>query len=126
MTRTVPDVTERTIKGKVFVNFIAQIILSQPRKTVEAIPAKDRRYMSATDMLDKVETYTHIHFKGKYRDVYSTPTKIQRDVFDLLGLKYRHKGTWVEQKPEEKNDVDNDETSELSGQDADGGSDNQK
>lgn len=83
---------EHTVKGKIFVNFLAQIVLSRLNRTVEAIPAKERSYMSATEMLDKVETYTHIHFRGKYHDVYSTPTKGQRAVFNLLGIKYEYKG----------------------------------
>lgn len=83
---------ERTVKGKVFVNFVALIILSKLRRTVDAVKPKDRLYMSEMDMLDKVETYSRIHFGGKYNDVYTTPTKAQRTVFDLLGIKYAYKG----------------------------------
>ena len=55
--------------------------------------------MLATDMLDKVETYTHIHFKGKHRDIYSTPAKIQRAIFNLLHIKYEYKGEEVNSEP---------------------------
>ena len=84
--------SDATIRGKIFVNFIALILLSSLRRTVDAIPPKDRKYWSESDMLDKVETYSRVHFEGKYKDVFTTPTKTQRLVFDLLGIKYVYKG----------------------------------
>jgi len=90
---------EHTVKGKIFVNFIALAVLSSLRRTVDAIPAKDRLYMSETDILDRVETYTRIHFEGKYKDVWSTPTKIQRLIFDKLGIKYEYKGEGSNAEP---------------------------
>ena len=83
---------ERTVKGKVFVNFVSLIILSQLRRTVSDIPEKEKHYWSEHDMLDKVDSYARIHFTGKYKDVYTTPTASQRKVFDLLGIKYQFKG----------------------------------
>ena len=84
--------SDATVRGKIFVNFIALILLSSLRKTVDAIPAKDRKHWSESDMLDKVESYSRIHFEGKYKDVFTTPTKAQRLVFDLLGIPYVYKG----------------------------------
>ena len=84
--------SDATVRGKIFVNFIALIILSALRRTVDAIPEKDRKYWSESDMLDKVETYSKVHFTGKYKDIFTTPTKTQRLVFDLLGIKYVYKG----------------------------------
>lgn len=84
--------SDATVRGKIFVNFIALIILSALRRTVDAIPEKDRKYWSESDMLDKVETYSKVHFTGKYKDIFTTPTKTQRMVFDLLGIKYVYKG----------------------------------
>lgn len=83
---------ERTIKGKVFVNFVSLILLSQLRKTVSHIPEKERRYWSEHDMLDRVDSYAKIHFNGTYKDVYTTPTASQRMVFNLLGINYQFKG----------------------------------
>jgi len=90
---------EHTVKGKIFVNFIALAILSRLRRTIDAIPAKDRMYMSETDVLDRVETYTRVHFDGKYKDVWSTPTKTQRLIFDKLGIKYEYKGEEANSDP---------------------------
>lgn len=84
--------SDATVRGKIFVNFIALIILSSLRRTVDAIPEKDRKYWSESDMLDKVETYSKVHFTGKYKDIFTTPTKTQRLVFDLMGIKYVYKG----------------------------------
>lgn len=84
--------SDATVRGKIFVNFVALILLSALRRTVDAIPAKERKYWSETDMLDKVETYARVHFTGKYKDIFTTPTKTQRMVFDLLGIKYVYKG----------------------------------
>lgn len=84
--------SDATVRGKIFVNFIALVILSALRRTVDAIPEKDRKYWSESDMLDKVETYSKVHFTGKYKDIFTTPTKTQRLVLDLLGIKYVYKG----------------------------------
>jgi hypothetical protein len=59
---------------------------------VDQIDKKQRKHWSEQDMLRKVETYARVHFEGKYKDVYSTPTAAQRLVFDLLGIPYTFKG----------------------------------
>jgi transposase len=81
-----------TVKGKIFINFISLILLSQLRKDVESIPEKERKYWSANEMLDRVETYSRVHFEGKSKDVFSVPTSSQRLIFDLLGISYQYKG----------------------------------
>lgn len=83
---------EQTVKGKIFLTFVSLIILSQLRKMVSAVDAKKRRYWSEHDMLRKVETYATVHFEGKYKDVYTTPTAGQRLVFDIFGIPYSFKG----------------------------------
>lgn len=69
-----------------------RIVQIRNKKTVAAIPEKERHYWSAADMLDKVETYSRVYFIGKYRDGFTTPTLKQRKIFDLLGIKYVFKG----------------------------------
>lgn len=59
---------------------------------VNQIDKKKRKHWSEQDMLRKVETYARVHFEGKYKDVYSTPTAAQRLVFDLLEIPYTFKG----------------------------------
>ena len=83
---------ERTIKGKMFVVFIALILLTKLRMEVRKIEPKDRHYWSERDFLEKVDTYTRVHFENKYNDVYTIPTAAQREIFDFFELEYCHKG----------------------------------
>ena len=94
-----------TITGKIFINFIALILLSSLKRTVSKVEEKDRHYWSAADMLDKVETYSRVHFVGKYKDSWSTPTLKQRQVFDILGIKYIYKGEEQNCEPQVPQDL---------------------
>lgn len=87
--------SDEAVQGKIFIHFIALAILSRLRKSVKAIAPKDRLYMNESEMLSKVESYTRVHFVGKYKDVHSTPTKMQRKIFGLLGIAYDNKGVIV-------------------------------
>jgi transposase len=94
--------TEQTVRGKIFVVFIALILLSQLRLTVRNIPPKQRRYWTEHEFLDKVASYTKVHFEGKYKDVYTVPTANQRHVFDMLELPYRYKGVAYNMPPKKE------------------------
>ena len=94
---------EKTVKGKVFCNFLALIILSQLRKTVNKIPKKERKYWSEHDMLDKVDSFAKIHFSGKYKDVYTTATAAQRTIFNLLGIEFQYKDKVYNDKNDKPN-----------------------
>ena len=59
---------------------------------VDQVDKKKRKYWSEHDMLRKVETYAKVHFEGKYKDVFTTPTSAQRLVFDIFGIPYTFKG----------------------------------
>ncbi|MDC7230724.1 MAG: hypothetical protein PQJ48_10475, partial [Sphaerochaetaceae bacterium] len=83
---------EKTMKGRLFVNFITLILLNELRGKVSAIKPRDRKYWDLKDMLNKVATYSRIHFTGTYKDLWTVPTKAQRLVFDLLKIKYHWKG----------------------------------
>ncbi len=89
---------EKTIKGKMFVVFIALILLTKLRMEVQRVPPKERHYWSEREFLEKVDTYTRIHFENKYKDVYTVPTAAQRDIFDFFKLEYSHKGHNVNAK----------------------------
>jgi hypothetical protein len=79
---------QKTMKGRLFVNFIALIILNELRSRVSAIKLKERNYWDLRDMLNKVATYARIHFAGIYKDLWTVPIKAQRTIFDLLGIEY--------------------------------------
>lgn len=89
---------EKTIKGKMFVVFIALILLTKLRMEVQKVEPKERHYWSERDFLEKVDTYTRIHFENKYKDVYTIPTAAQRDIFDFFNLEYCHKGHSINAK----------------------------
>jgi len=90
--------TEQTVKGKVFIIFIALILLTHLRLTIKKIPPKQRRYWTEHEFLDKVASYTRIHFEGRYKDVFTVPTANQRHVFDMLELPYEYKEKSFNQK----------------------------
>ena len=58
------------------------------RRMVDQIDERKRKHWSAQEMLRKVEIYARVHFEGKYKDVYSTPTASQKLIFDLLTVTY--------------------------------------
>jgi len=97
---------ERTIKGKMFVVFIALILLTKLRMEVQKVAPKERQYWSERDFLEKVDTYTRIHFENKYKDVYTIPTAAQRDIFDFFKIEYFHKGNKVNAKRQLANEKD--------------------
>lgn len=55
--------SERTIKGKIFVIFIALILLTKLRVMVQSTPQKDRHYWTERDFLEK----RGFIFKGTFR-----------------------------------------------------------
>ncbi len=105
---------EKTIKGKMFVVFIALILLTKLRMEVQKVDPKQRHYWSEREFLEKVDTYTRIHFENKYKDVYTVPTAAQRDIFDFFKLEYSHKGHNVNAKQPSFKAKDNGNSQELS------------
>ena len=91
---------DQTVKGKIFVTFVSLIILARLRRMVDQIDERKRKHWSAQEMLRKVETYARVHFEGKYKDVYSTPTASQKLIFDLLTVTYPQQKV-KEELPEE-------------------------
>ena len=86
---------EKTMKGRLLVNFITLILLNDLRGKVSAIKPRDRKYWDSKDMLNKVATYSRIHFTGTYKDLWTVPTKAQRLIFDFLRIQYHWKGGTV-------------------------------
>jgi hypothetical protein len=80
------------MQGRIFINFLTMIIVNELKNFIAAIPAKERKYWNHKMILHKVATYSKIHCRGKYKDVFSVPTKAQRMIFDLFGIPYNWKG----------------------------------
>jgi transposase len=87
--------SDDVMQGRIFINFLAMIVVNELKRFIAAIPAKERKYWNYQRILHKVATYSRIHYKGKYKDVFSVPTKSQRLIFDLFGIKYNWKGKMV-------------------------------
>ena len=87
--------TDKVMQGRLFVNFITLIILTALKERIKLIPAKQRKHWNYKELLDKVNTYSKVHYRGKYGDVFTVPTKAQRLIFDLFGVQYSWKGKLV-------------------------------
>lgn len=84
--------SDDVMQGRIFINFLAMIVVNELKRFLSAIPAKERNYWNHQMILNKVAAYSRIHYRGKYKDVFSIPTKSQRLIFDLFGIKYDWKG----------------------------------
>jgi len=82
----------KVMQGRIFINFLTLIVVNELKRFIALIPAKKRKYWNSKEILNKVTTYSRIHYRGKYNDVFSVPTKSQRLIFDLFDIKY----TWGE------------------------------
>lgn len=87
--------TEQVMQGRLFINFITLVVLTALKERIKLIPAKERKHWNYREILDKVNTYSKIHYRGKYKDVYTVPTKAQRLIFDLFGIEYSWKGKLI-------------------------------
>jgi transposase len=87
-----------TMRGRVFVQFLSLVLTAQIRGTLsnawamrEELP-KDvrlsRRY-SLKELMLRLGSYRKTRFTGRYREVVSTPTKVQRELFTAFGLEVR-------------------------------------
>ncbi|MGD1831974.1 MAG: hypothetical protein ACPKOP_01405, partial [Sphaerochaetaceae bacterium] len=65
----------------------ALILLTWIRKVIEKDGAEFSRYAkSYRDVLRRVTSFSKISFRGKYKPIYSTPTKGARKIFKSFGI----------------------------------------
>jgi hypothetical protein len=76
---------QETMAGRVFTHFIALILLQQLRVIMEDSGLYNG-VLTPCLMLKKTDPYMRIRFVGKNKDVYSTMTKSQREIFSAFGL----------------------------------------
>jgi len=88
-----------TMRGRVFVQFLALIICSQIRTILD--DAWDRRLeypkevrlsrrYPLSEMMLRLGSYRKTSFSGRYGTVISTPTKAQREIFTAFGIDIQH------------------------------------
>jgi hypothetical protein len=104
---------EKTMEGRLSVNFITLTILTELRSRASAIKPRDRHYWDLRDMLNKVTTYSKIHFTGTYKDLWTVPTKTQRTIFDLLGIEYHWNGKSFNNQEPDKPEWDTEQGDET-------------
>jgi len=78
-------------EGKMFVLFIALAILTRLKRK----PAMKRnnnktlgRLKTYSQLLFRISTLAKVSFKGKYKPIYSTPTKLQTEIINNFDLKW--------------------------------------
>jgi transposase len=78
--------SDATVAGRLFVQFIALVILEQVREVVQS--SKLPKSLTISEMFRRLGSYQKMEFSGKYRPITSTPTKIQRKIFDVFDIPY--------------------------------------
>jgi transposase len=85
-----------TMRGRVFIQFLALIITAQIRATLnnawvrrEEYPKDNRlsRRYSLSELMQRLGSYRKTKFSGRYGEVVSTPTKAQREIFTAFEIK---------------------------------------
>ncbi len=72
------------MNARIFVQFIALVLLSQVQKTLREQRLSDR--FSPRLMLGELESLTRIHYAGKYKDVASEVSKTQREILEAFAI----------------------------------------
>ncbi|MBT9156001.1 MAG: hypothetical protein DDT37_00976 [Firmicutes bacterium] len=70
--------------ARIFLQFIAAILLSQIHKTLREKSLSGR--YSPRLLLGELESLTRIHYQGKYRDIITEASKSQREILDAFGI----------------------------------------
>jgi transposase len=76
--------TSATVDGKLFVQFIALILISAIRKELRSSKLIEK--YTVREMLQKIKTLTKIKYSGKYGHIPTEATKAQRDILKALDI----------------------------------------
>jgi hypothetical protein len=74
--------------GRLFIQFIALIILTELKHQIRDHSEELSKYGNYRSILKRVASFSRISFEGKYKDLYSAPTKGQEVIFSSLGVDY--------------------------------------
>jgi transposase len=86
-----------TMRGRIFVQFLALVITAQLRAMLNAawdarleVPKEDRlaRRYPLNELMLRLGSYRNTSFPGRYGKVASTPTKTQRAIFLAFGVEF--------------------------------------
>jgi len=83
--------SQKTFEGKMFITFISLIILIRLKKLFAEKKSgnqKLNRIKSYRDLLLRMSNLTEVSFVGKYKPLYTTPNKMQREILDKFGINW--------------------------------------
>jgi len=81
--------TKPAMQGRLFVQFIALILLTELKKMIAENQSQLSKYgTNHRQILKRVASYSRVKFKGKYKDLYSVPTKAQELIFSAFGIEF--------------------------------------
>lgn len=78
-------------EGKMFVTFIALAILNKLKGKLAELRKGNKtlgRLKTYAQLLFRMSTLSKVSFKGKYKPIYSTPSKLQGEVIDTFRLNW--------------------------------------
>jgi len=78
-------------EGKMFILFIALAILTRLKRKLTKKRTGNRvlgRLKTYSQLLFRMSTLSKVSFKGKYKPIYSNPTKLQREIINQFDLKW--------------------------------------
>lgn len=70
--------------SRLFVQFISLILRCGIQKTMRETKMSEK--YSPVLLLEELESLTKIHYAGKYKDIVSEVTKVQRDILEAFGI----------------------------------------
>ena len=80
-----------TFEGKMFVTFIALIILAKFKRKFAKVRSGNKtlnRVKSYKEVLFKMSSLTKVSFTGKYKPMYSKPTKFQEEIINQFKINW--------------------------------------
>ena len=86
----ITDHKRESYEGKMFVLFIAMAILTRLKSKLAHKRNGNRtlgRLKTYSQLLFRMSTLSEVSFKGKYKPIYSTPTKLQKEIINSFDLR---------------------------------------
>jgi transposase len=76
--------TSASVDGRLFVQFIALILISAIRKEMRTSKLIEK--YTVRELLQEMKTLTKVKYSGKYGHILTEVTKMQRDILNALGI----------------------------------------
>jgi hypothetical protein len=76
--------TDGRMKARLFVQFIAEIYMREIRARMR--DSEDCKKLTWRQIFNHIKAICKVKFKGKYKDVLPTLSRIQRCILDALGI----------------------------------------